>query len=154
MIQPLRRAHRFTFTVLAFALPVVLAVGLGARRPQRAESVSIPDLPNSTYLIQRSNRLWQKHAIVTEFYGDSTDMQTFYVVLKPQSAVNEPDLLLYWSFAELSGDALPPGAQLIAVFTPGKALPLHVGGERSGRLILYSGAHQTAVDTTLVERLP
>lgn len=154
MIQPLRHVHRLTFATLAFALPAILLVSLRARREQPTQRSIASELPASAYLIQRSNRLWQKHAIATEFYGDSADMQTFYVVLQSSQPLNEPDPLLYWSTAEASGDSLPAQARLIGAFIPGKALPLRVDGTRSGRLFLYSGAHRAIVDASLVEKLP
>lgn len=154
MIQPLRRAHRYTFTAMACALAAVLFAGLRARPPQAPHARPSLHLPASAYVIQRSNRLWQKHNIVTEFYGDSTDMQRFYIVLWPQDPLLQPDPLLYWSAAESDGGTLPPGAQLIGPFSSGKVFALQAAGECSGRLILYSGALREIVDATLVEKLP
>lgn len=154
MIQPLRRTHRLTFMVMGCALALVLFAGLAARRREAARSGVSSALPGSAYLIQRSSRLWQRHTIVSEFYGDSGDMQRFYIVLRPQHPLNRPDPLVYWSSSAVDNGTLPPGARLVGALESGRFLSLQTDGERSGRLILYSGADRQIIDATLVEKLP
>lgn len=152
MIQPLRTAHRRVFVALALVLPAVLALGLGARRP-RGIANAAARMPISANLVKRSVNLWHKHDIQTEFYCDSDRPQDIYLVLHAGTGVNDPDLLLYWSSSQPDGNTLPTDAQLIGEFANDKAFLL-AAGERSGRLILFSLAHQSLYDTTAEERLP
>ena len=154
MIQPLRTAHRRAFVTLAFVLPAVLLVGLGARRPRPLANATVTQLPGPMHLVSKSGILWQKHSMHTEFYGDSTRPQNVYVVLRAEHELNEPDLLVYWSANEPKGNALPGDAQLVGAFTNSNALLLPLDEKRSGHLVLFSLAHQNVFDTAAVERLP
>jgi hypothetical protein len=154
MIQPLRTVHRRAFVALAVLLPAILVVGLTARRPRWHPGAIVSQLPATAHLIRKSDGLWRKHAIETEFYRDSNASQDNYVVLLPPQDLNEPDLLLYWAATEPQGNSLPPQAQLVGVFAAGKTLKLPSNSARAGRLVMYSLAHQAVVDTAAVEKLP
>jgi hypothetical protein len=152
MIQPLRAVHRRAFVALAFVLPAVLAAGLGARRPRVPSDVRFGQVPGSAHLVRKSDALWQKHSIQTEFYSDrSGDIQ---VTLRPAQQLNEPDLLLYWSAEQPTGDSLPAGAQLLGSFVAGKAFTLPLNSDRAGYLVLLSLPHQSLSDSAKVEKLP
>jgi hypothetical protein len=153
MIQPLRTVHRRTFVVLGFVLPAILVVGLGARRPQRHASAIAAQVPDSAQLVRKSDSLWQRHAMQTQFYRDPRK-QEIYAVLLPAQELNQPDLLLYWAANAQQGESLPTDAQLLGSFTAGKALVLPSGAQRGGHLILFSLAHQAVADTATVESLP
>jgi len=153
MIQPLRTAHRRVFVTLAFLLPAVLLLGLGARRP-RVVADAAGQMPSSLHLMNRSDNLWQKHAIATEFYNDPAHAKDVYVVLREQQESNEPDLLLYWSASEPNANVLPADARQIGGFANGKAFLLAVDEWQRGYLILFSLAHQTVFDTAALEKLP
>jgi hypothetical protein len=154
MIQPLRVVHRRAFVVLAFALPVILVVGLGARHPRAGPRVLAVQVPASAHLVGSSDRLWQRHAIRTELYTDSAHPQNIYLVLQPAQELNEPDLLLYWATNSPQGNVLPAEAQLVSAFTTGKPFLLPLSQKRAGYLVLFSPAHQAVFDTARVEALP
>jgi hypothetical protein len=154
MIQPLRAAHRRTFVALAFALPVILVVGLGSRHPRPGPRVLPVQVPASAHLVGDSDRLWQRHAIRTQLYADSADPQNIYVVLQPVQELNEPDLLFYWASSAPQGNALAAGAQLVGAYTAGKVFLLPLHEKRTGHLVLFSPAHQAVFDTAKVENLP
>ena len=154
MIQPLRAVHRRVFVSMAFVLAAVLAVGLGARRPSLRVNSPTPELPASARLLKRSDTVWHKNAIQTEFYADSNGPQQIYVVLKPAKEFSEPDLLLYWTDSQVQGKTLPAQAHLLGAFVAGKAFSLPQVADHGHNLILYSLAHQTIVDAAALERLP
>ncbi len=159
MIQPLRTVHRRAFVALALLLPAILLVGLGARHPSQRSSAPAAQLPNSAHMLRKSDTLWQKQTMRSEFYGDSNRSQVIYVVLKPERDLSEPDLLLYWAAKPPQGNALPEDVQFVGSYAAGKAftLPLNVGkfnSERAGYLVLFSLAHHTVFDTARVETLP
>jgi len=154
MIQPLRTEHRLAFLALAFALPVVIVVGLAARRPRLASGAPPVQLPASARLIGKSETLWPKHAMRTEFYTDSDRPGEIEVLLIGAEELNQPDLLLYWSVDLPSGDSLPAGARLVGPLVSERRLvvPLSVSG--SGYLVLFSLPRQTVFDTAKMEKLP
>jgi hypothetical protein len=154
MIQSLRAAHRRTFVALAFALPVILVVGLWSRHPRPGARVLAVQVPASAHPVGSSDRLWQKHAIPTELYADSADPQNIYVVLKPVPELNEPDLLLYWASSAPQGNALAADVQFVGAYSAGKAFLLPLHEKRAGHLVLFSPAHQAVFDTANVEKLP
>jgi len=154
MIQPLRTVHRRTFVVLAVVLPAILLAGIEARRPGTRLTERSPELPSSAHLVRESNGLWTQHSIATKFYGRSDSPKDIYVVLRPMQALNEPDLLLYWSTNTPQGKSLPSESLLVAPYTADEAFTLPLDKERAGNLILFSLAHQTVFDSARVEKLP
>ena len=135
-------------------VPAVLLIGLGARRPALEPLLPPPELPASLQLFTQSAGSWQKHAIQTSIYGDSNPPNDFYVVLRPTQAINEPDLLVYWSDALPDENHLPEGALLLGAFDPDRALILPREIQPGSHLILYSLAHQAMVDHATLEKLP
>lgn len=156
MIQPLRTIHRRVFSTLALVLPVILVVGLSARHKAAPTAISATRAPssNSMQRLRSSSRLWRTHAIQTEVFTDPSEPGQRYVLLKPVQALNEPDLLLYWSAREPSGDSLPAEARLVGIFSPNRELTLPSDAAPGGYLTLYSLAHQSVVDTAAMEKLP
>jgi hypothetical protein len=154
MIQPLRSVHRCVFSGLAVLLPAIFLAGLAARYSRPRTSMEAPQLPSSARLVLKSDELWKKHPIRSQFYRDANDPHGVHVVLRPLREVNEPDLLLYWSAAEARGGALPAEAQLLGSLVAGKAWPLPQEAGPTSHLILYSLAHQVTVDSATVEKLP
>jgi hypothetical protein len=149
MIQPLRTIHRRTFVGLAIVLPVILAVGLGARRPSAAgngkSGATFASLPKT------SSGLWAKHTIQTQVYAEKSDL---YIILRPGQDLNEPDLLLYLSASGTQGSSLPADAQLLGPALAGRPIRMPVGSGARGQLILNSLAHHEVVDTAALEKLP
>jgi hypothetical protein len=153
MIQSLRTVHRRAFVGMAVLLPAVLAVGIGARRPNLRNESLASQLSGSFRLLKSSDAVWRKHAIQTQFYADSTSPSQIYVVLRPAKELNEPDLLLYWTDSTVQGNALPASAELLGVFGTGKALALPQQTGLGNSLVLYSLAHQAVVDSATLEHL-
>jgi hypothetical protein len=158
MIQPLRTVHRRAFVGLALVLPAILLVGLAARHPRQRVSVPAAQLPNSAHLLRKSDSLWQKQTIRSEFYSDSDHPGDIFVVLspvvlRPPQEANEPDLLLYWSTDQPQGDSVPAHERLLGVFVAGKVFTLPMSLGRTGYLVLFSLPHHTVFDTARVETL-
>lgn len=153
MIQPLRSLHRYTFRMLAIALPAILLTGLGARHPRQVASAV--EMPASAYLVREADDLWRAHAIRSEFYGDREHPQQTDLRLAPVQDLGEPDLLLYWSNSEPKGNALPPDARLMGPLAPNTLFALPQNGQAlKGHLVLYSLAHQTVIDSATLENMP
>jgi hypothetical protein len=157
MIQPLRTVHRRAFVGLALVLPAILLVGLGARHPPQRLSVPAGQLPNSAHLLRKSDTLWQKQTIESEFYSDSNHPGDMFVVLNPVGhparEVIEPDLLLYWSTDQPRGDSVSSHSQLLGAFIAGKVFTLPMSLGRTGYLVLFSLPHHTVFDVARVETL-
>jgi hypothetical protein len=154
MIQPLRTVHRRAFVALAFVLPAILLAGIEARHPSASPTGRALELPATAYLVRESNGLWSQHSIATKFYGRSGSPQEIYVVLRPMQALNEPDLLLYWSTNAPQGNSLPNESLLVAPYAADEAFALPLEKGRAGNLILFSLAHQSVFDSARVEKLP
>ncbi len=155
MIQPLRAIHRRAFVSLAIMLPAILLVGLVERRPRPPDSTSAAPMPASAYLVRKSDTLWRKHKIQSKFYRDPNSQQ-IYVLLAPEQDLGEPDLMLYWASNEPHGNTLPAAqARLLGAFVPDKAFVLPQDDvARTHYLVLYSLAHESAVDSAMLEKLP
>jgi hypothetical protein len=154
MIQPLRTVHRRVFVLLAVVLPAILLVGLEARHPGGRLGVAAAQLPASTQLLRKSDTLWKKHKIRSEFYSTSDHPENIYVVFQPVQELNEPDLLLYWASNTPQGNALPSDARLVGSYRTKQAFVLPLNSERSGYLVLFSLAHHTVIDSARVEPIP
>jgi len=154
MIQPLRTMHRQAFVALALILPAILLAGIERRHPGTSLTGRAPELPATAYLLRESNRLWSQHSIDTKFYGRSDRPTDIYVVLHPMQALNEPDLLLYWSTNTPQGNSLPNESLLVAPYDADEAFALPLEKRRGGNLILFSLAHQAVFDSARVEKLP
>ena len=154
MIHPLRTMHRRAFFALALVLPAILLAGIEARHSGTSLTERSLELPATAYLVRESTKLWTQHSIDTKFYGSSHSPKDIYVVLRPMQALNEPDLLLYWSTNTPQGNSLPSESLLVAPYIADEAFKLPLVEERAGHLILFSPAHQTVFDSARVERLP
>jgi hypothetical protein len=154
MIQPLRAVHRRSFVALALLLPTILLIGLGARPSRPLAGASATDLRDMGNLVSESSNLWQKHSIRSMFYSKPDRPLERYVVLLPAQELNEPDLLLYWAASAPEGNVLPGDAQLLGVYSPGRAFLLPSNGKGAGHLVLFSTAHQTVFDIAVAGKLP
>lgn len=153
MIQPLRAVHRRAIVALALVLPAILLIGLDARRPSLGPRVHA-DVGAAGNMVSESNNLWQKHSIRSTFYRNPDRPEEIKVVLLPIQELNEPDLLLYRAATAPEGDVLPGDAQLVGVFSAGRAFLLPLNDKHASHLILFSPAHQTVFDTAVVGKLP
>ena len=154
MIQPLRAVHRRAFVALAFMLPAILLIGLGARHPRQGSGANATDVQAVGNMVSESSNLWQKHSIRSRFYSKPDHPLDRYVVLLPAQELNEPDLLLYWTPNAPEGNVLPGNARLVGAFSAGRAFLLPWNEKNAGHLILFSPAHQTVFDTAALEKLP
>ena len=154
MIQPLRTVHRRAFVTLALVLPAILLAGIEARHPRPILTGRSSGLPPTAHLLRESNGIWAQHSIATKFYGRSDRPKDIYVVLRPMQALNEPDLLLYWSTNTPRGNSLPSESVLVAPYSADEAFALPLEKERAGNLILFSLAHHAVFDIARVEKLP
>jgi hypothetical protein len=134
MIQPLRRYHRFSFYTLGVLLPVLFTAGLVARRPivtvePTSDRIHLT-MPNGTAMVTDSRGLWG-------------------------SAVDDPDLMVYWAENQPELDSLPVNAHLLGSLQAGRNGVLRVphGDRNPGYLILYSLAYQKPVAKARVPKL-
>jgi hypothetical protein len=126
VIQPLRRYHRYSFLALAALLPLFFAAGIKERHPL----VIIAPVAVRIHLTMASGT-----AIVTdprELWG---------------SAVDDPDLLVYWTQDEPDLVTLPANARFLGSLDSARRETLRVppGKKDCGYLILYSLAWQKPV---------
>jgi hypothetical protein len=154
MIQPLRTVHRRVAAALALALPAILLLGLGARRPASPKLARMAAVPPALRLLRASVLQWESRTIAADLYADRNRPGDFYAVLTPFTPIDEPDLLVYWSQTIGQGNVLPAEALLLGEFVPGKPLLLPPEIQPSSNLILYSLAHQTVVGHARLEKLP
>ncbi len=149
MIQPLRSAHRRTWLALAPVLPMVLIVGLMARRPLPRSNSRITN-SETQRAIRQTDDPWTKHKIHSVFLRDPSDPTSVQVVLTEPGDLSVPDVLVYWS-PQLSGtDSLPTDALLLGALENSR--PMHLrDGNPKGFLILYSLAHHSIVDAAPLE---
>ncbi len=143
MIQPLRTIHRRAFVALAFVLPAILFVALGARR------AVTPVVPPAR--LGLTGVLWPKGTVQSSLQGDSGNIA---VILHTVNAFNEPDLLLYWTPAAPAGNVLPAEARLLGPFAVERPFQLPRDRRVPGQLVLYSLAHQSIIDAIALENLP
>lgn len=108
--------------MLAGVLPVVVAAGLIARRPlvriePPSDRINLI-MPNGTEISTDSRELWG-------------------------NAVDDPDVLFYWTEQDSNLAFLPVNARLLGSLDSGRRGGLHVfhGSQTRGYLILYSLAY-------------
>jgi len=133
MIQPLRRRHRYSFVALAVVLPAIFTAGLTARRPlvpiQPHSDRILLTMPSGAAMVTGARELWG-------------------------SAVDAPDLLVYWTADEPELASLPVNARLLGSLDAARREALRVpqGNRNRGYLILYSLAWQKPVGRARVPK--
>ena len=124
MIQPLRRAHYRVIIGAAIVLPIILLLGLLARRPFPQEELQFQQLND-----------WH---------------EAFKARIMPFKKILAPDLLVYWSPVIPAGQGLLLQARLLGSlhgsFARGVSLP------SDGYFLLFSLAHQKVVAAVPVDR--
>lgn len=151
MILHLRRRHRQIVCTLAFALPVLLATGIAARRPvpianSLPASLSSNDSHLGRVLWSRTD-LWPSQESTSILRDDPVGFVAIGFVFH---GLLKPDVLVYWTAAQqTAGDRLPADARLFGALVNGKTIPVpaDVRG-KTGRLILYSLAEHEVVATS------
>jgi len=154
MILPLRRRHRRLVMVIGVFLPVVFAVGIGARKPVPGMS----SLPKE--LVATQNRfsvtqweradLFRKTPIHVRLLREHAGAGRFALELSAAKDFVKPDLLVYWVTGTPGlTDTLPANARLLGAFASSTALSLATdAGSESGVLVLYSLADQEIVEVS------
>ncbi len=143
MIAPLRRRHRWTFILLAIALPTLVVAALSQRPGRDLAPSTNPDrlpIPASSTTL---DPLFDDPPSRGHLWAEGN--QALLAVDNP-GATRQPDVLLYWTGsaeAASDGDRLPTDAVLLGPL-PSRgsrlyALPRATAG---GQLLLYSLAHQ------------
>lgn len=159
MIRPLRQRHRLLLTSLALLLPLAFAFALRARKaPAPAEAIpavlQYAVSPASKILWERDN-LGPDLKISARVYGDALPPTSLLLELQPQSELNAPDILVYWSPQTSStSDALLRGAYLLGTLAgkQKRIWPLPEAAlQVEGTLLLYSLGHQ---QTLAIATLP
>jgi len=153
MILPLRQRHRHFFAVMGLALPLMLAVGVAARKsaPQTKLlpaqlAVSFGGLTVTAWDVEVAERLFEKSPVHVQMLRDEGGEQ-LAISFRTSPDFVKPDLIVYWvSGKPDSTDILPANARLLGAFAAG-ALPLPEDiRSEEGMLILFSLADQEIVE--------
>lgn len=154
MIRPLRRLHYQAFMVLGWALPVVFAFGLVARKPfptldtlPAALATSGPRFP--ICLLERGD-LFAKSPIQVRLLRETSAHGALAVGFAVDPGyVIKPDLMVYWLAGNPAvAEQLPEGARWLGEFNA-DALPLPVEASATkGVLVLYSLANHEIVEVS------
>lgn len=148
MILELRQKHRHIMSAMAAILPIVLIVGVNARRPIPVLDAAPSVLMNSQTADQRlwtRNDLWPSHQILTTLRGASNRSRTIEFAF---SELIGPDVLVYWTAGERTPNrrGLPKNAQFLGALADRERLELPTTLQRArGRFVLYSLANQEIV---------
>lgn len=152
MIYSLRQTHRRIFSVLGVLLPLVLVIGIVARRSVPQIEVLPPELSSSTQTFTATDTvrddLFAKAAVTVRIWKDLQSGQLAVGFSAPRHLL-KPDLLVYWtsSGTPLAGE-LPADAVLLGAFAA-SPLPLPAEAERgAGALLLFSLADQEIVEVS------
>ncbi|MBM3804791.1 MAG: hypothetical protein FJW26_21080 [Acidimicrobiia bacterium] len=123
MIQPIRRAHRWTIAGLALLLPALLTASLSVRERHPIEDpISVGAEPPPAL---------------------GKTLQTFERELAP-------DLLIYWSSSLPSDDQLPAGAVFLGALHGARFR--QVPPPSHGYFLLYSLAHRRLVSSVILSK--
>ena len=159
MIRPLRQRHRRVTTSLVISLPLLLVMGIAARRavpvanePEASMKGTVRHFDSSEW--QRFD-LFPKIRMGIRLLHENRDSGAFAITLAAPKDFIKPDLLIYWIKGKpnLTG-RLPANAQLLGAFNAACPLALPTEATREpGVLLLYSLADDELVDTSLPIRL-
>ncbi len=152
MILRLRQRHHRIIWSLAIVLPVVLVVGLSARRPVPvAEILPVGLVPKARQLVHAAwapDNLFSKTHVRAQLLQDSTDLNRRAIRFSAPENFVKPDLIVCWTDSDKTVlDGLPNNARLLGAFTAEIELPDDVV-HGSGRLVLYSLADGEVVDVS------
>ncbi len=146
MIAALRRRHRLAAFAIVAAAPLLLAVALGARRPEARMEVLPAALRATTpgpdaVLLDEIPDLWADLDVQTRRFADGP---TTWVELAPRAPLRHPDLLVYWLPSEAAVETFPERATLLGPLR-GREPQFFALPAPGGALLLYSVAHDTTV---------
>jgi hypothetical protein len=145
VIRPLRSRHRAVFVGLVATLPLLFAGALLWRNPVPAVEAHVgPSVAGLEEVFVGRDDLWRGLPIRTSLYRGP---QRVTVLLQAREEIGRPDLLVYWSGAAETPDGLPGDVVLLGRLAGLRRsrFDLPVGAGATGRLILYSLAHQEVV---------
>ncbi len=157
MIASLRRRHRWAALGLVVAAPLLLALGLSARRPEiRMDSLpaALADAaPEAPVLLDELPELWGETPIHTRRYGAGGGGVATVVELTPREPLRRPDLLIYWLPAG-SAETFPERAELLGRLRGRHPQRFALPGP-GGTLLLHSVAHgETLASAVLPDLAP
>ncbi len=150
MIRSARKRHRVTMAAIAVVLPAVFVTGLAVRQ----SGTQVERLPESIAPAQVA--MWEAVLEDDGLFGEieihtrigySDDLSTAVIELHSDDDLGLPDVLVYWTQGEVSGDGIPPSSVLLGTFD-GTGATLTVSRDvlgSGGRLILYSLGHAKVV---------
>jgi len=132
VIQPLRTYHRWTFLILAIAIPVVFVAGLTARRttPQPKREAMLLASPSG------SGKRFNYPILVWSNFPKAR-----LVAIKP---IALPDALVYWSNQAPGQNDLPPDSIFLGRLDP--AITYQIPNPSPGFFVIYSPAQKAILD--------
>jgi len=158
MIAPLRRRHRWVWTVLCL-LPAALAAALWSRPPAALFNSSPPTalrppVPHSTAVAESTVDIAGVSLHLALYAsGDAT-----LLAIEPLTEFAQPDVLAYWAPVAVSGSSLPRQAFLLGSIAGRRAgvfkLPAAAGHQGGGQLVLFSLAHGEVLGSGALPRGP
>jgi hypothetical protein len=158
MIRPLRQRHRRMVITLGLVLPVVLTVGIAARKPAPV----VPSLPvepatlhfgSATAVWVRSD-LFAKTVIQAQLLRVNNNGSRFSLKLSAARDFVKPDLIVYWVAGNpQSVDSLPDSAMLLGAFYSASLVLPAEATVHAGVLVLYSLANNEIVEVSKSVRL-
>lgn len=146
MIAVLRRRHRIAALAIVAAAPLLLAVGLGARRPE-ARVDALPAALQSAapaadaVLLDELPGLWADLELHTRRFAAGPET---WVELSARAPLRRPALLLYWLPSDAAVETFPERATLLGSLR-GREPQRFALPAPGGTLLLYSVAHDETV---------
>jgi hypothetical protein len=138
MIQPLRTAHRTTFTILAIALPILLTAAILSQKPTPKPAkitVASESVAEFRFLMNGDHVALSLNHLV----GEARD---WYVLRSELSEASLPETLLYCAPSE-ANVAVPAGASLVGPVAINRPFTMPEKCSLLGSLLLYDAPHAT-----------
>ncbi len=152
MIYSLRQKHRQIFGVLGVLLPLMLVIGIAARRAVPPLEMLPPELSSVSQTFTATDTvhddLFAKAEVSVRVWKDLQSGQLAVGFNAPKHLL-KPDLLVYWTpSARQSLAELPADAVLLGAFAAGPLAVPPEAAEVAGALVLFSLGDQALVDVS------
>lgn len=159
MIRPLRQRHRRIITFITVLLPVLLGIGVAARRPVPT-NVSVAEnigLGSDTKPVKETEvpNLFETTPVKAALVYSTSEPARVALRVGSRGDFVKPDLIVYWlGGQDPIGDRIPEDALLLGAFDSGLlSLPDRATRE-SGVVILYSLADNEVVEVSRTLEIP